>query len=213
MKQASLLTLVSLALAVSGCRIPVCDSMNYCGPPYGPVGPACGPVCDAPCPDACGDPCCGVDACGDPCGGVDVCGDPCGAGGPLRWTGGILRATFRFLGFGYPCNGCGEMYWSDFHSEPPDCWDPCDACGNWTGPGATGQMDYTTGPYPSDGYAANQRPGAANRRLPAAQKAYAQNGSSSQAPRILSVTDRAATPTLAEPAPAQQAARPTPAAR
>jgi hypothetical protein len=30
---------------------------------------------------------------------------------------------------------CGERYWGDFYSDPPDCWDPCDHCGNYTGGG------------------------------------------------------------------------------
>ena len=29
--------------------------------------------------------------------------------------------------------GCGEMYWGDWISDPPDCCDPCDNCGNFTG--------------------------------------------------------------------------------
>jgi hypothetical protein len=30
--------------------------------------------------------------------------------------------------------GCGECYFGEL-SDPPTCWDPCDCCGNWTGPG------------------------------------------------------------------------------
>jgi hypothetical protein len=30
--------------------------------------------------------------------------------------------------------GCGQdRYWGDFYSDPPDCWDPCDQYGNYTG--------------------------------------------------------------------------------
>lgn len=29
--------------------------------------------------------------------------------------------------------GCGERYWGDFYGDPPDCCDPCDRCGNYTG--------------------------------------------------------------------------------
>jgi hypothetical protein len=29
--------------------------------------------------------------------------------------------------------GCGDVYWHEFHSDPPDCCDPCDEYGNWTG--------------------------------------------------------------------------------
>jgi hypothetical protein len=36
------------------------------------------------------------------------------------------------------CSGCGcdgEVYWSEWHNDPPRCCDPCDCYGNWTGPG------------------------------------------------------------------------------
>jgi hypothetical protein len=33
------------------------------------------------------------------------------------------------------CRGCGEIYWGEWLSDPPDCCDPCDACGNFTGAG------------------------------------------------------------------------------
>lgn len=29
--------------------------------------------------------------------------------------------------------GCGEVYWGDWISDPPDCCEPCDSCGNFTG--------------------------------------------------------------------------------
>jgi hypothetical protein len=32
---------------------------------------------------------------------------------------------------------CGERYWGDFYSDPPDCWDPCDCHGNYTGGGCS----------------------------------------------------------------------------
>jgi hypothetical protein len=33
------------------------------------------------------------------------------------------------------CNGCsGEVYWSEWHNDPPRCHAPCDCCGNFTGP-------------------------------------------------------------------------------
>ena len=30
-------------------------------------------------------------------------------------------------------SGCGEVYWGEWTNHPPDCCDPCDNCGNWTG--------------------------------------------------------------------------------
>jgi hypothetical protein len=33
--------------------------------------------------------------------------------------------------------GCdSEVYWCEWHNDPPRCCDPCDRCGNWVGPGA-----------------------------------------------------------------------------
>jgi hypothetical protein len=31
-------------------------------------------------------------------------------------------------------SGCGELYWDEWLSDPPDACDPCDNCGNWIGP-------------------------------------------------------------------------------
>jgi hypothetical protein len=30
---------------------------------------------------------------------------------------------------------CGERYWGDFYTDPPDCEDPCDNSGNYSGGG------------------------------------------------------------------------------
>lgn len=32
------------------------------------------------------------------------------------------------------CAGCGDVYWGEWTSDPPDQCDPCDGCGNWVGP-------------------------------------------------------------------------------
>jgi hypothetical protein len=47
--------------------------------------------------------------------------------GPLTWL-------FAIFEYGYCDSGCGETYWGEFHSDPPDCCDPCDNCGNYIGP-------------------------------------------------------------------------------
>ena len=39
--------------------------------------------------------------------------------------------------------GCGERYWGDWCGDPPDCCEPCDRCGNWTGPGQTVQVGHS----------------------------------------------------------------------
>ncbi len=45
---------------------------------------------------------------------------------------GILPAMRRCMSCG---KGCGEIYWGEWISDPPDCCDPCDQCyGQWTGP-------------------------------------------------------------------------------
>ena len=32
----------------------------------------------------------------------------------------------------FGCNGCSsEVYWSEWHNDPPACNDPCDRCGSW----------------------------------------------------------------------------------
>jgi hypothetical protein len=74
------------------------------------------------------DPCCGD--CGEVgcecC--VPQCPDPCCEcyGGPFAWLHKALNPESY-------CGGCGELYWGDFHSYPPDCCDPCNRCGQWTG--------------------------------------------------------------------------------
>lgn len=76
----------------------------------------------------CGDSCCpnpndpilgDCNKCGV-CGGNDCPGyTPCG-----------------YLKYMLTCGaGCSEIYWGEWISDPPDCCDPCDNCGNWTGPG------------------------------------------------------------------------------
>ena len=98
------------------------DACNSCGD----CGSSCGSSCDSCC-DSCSEPCC--NSCGSCCGEC-TCG--C-CGGP-----GILLHIFRlfhpnhWIGCGNNC-GCGEIYWGDFHGDPPDCCDPCDCRGNFTG--------------------------------------------------------------------------------
>jgi hypothetical protein len=31
------------------------------------------------------------------------------------------------------CTGCGELYWNEWHSDPPACREPCDCMGAYTG--------------------------------------------------------------------------------
>jgi len=164
-----------------------CVSQGDCGPGYcgsgcdEGCGPACAsmrrPVrapmrippramaranCDVGCGIECGRPCRGP-YCGScvPCG--DPCGDPCGSGCYGRcWHRGPLSCLFALLTRGcWWGSGCGcseERYWGDFYSDPPDCWDPCDCYGNYTGGGCAdcgggygGFGGYTDGGIASSG--------------------------------------------------------------
>lgn len=210
-RRATLLLLVSGLVATSGCcgwvyrpfgPGTLCDTTNCgscepCGPACGPVcREPCGPVCDAPCGPACGTPCaapCGpeggpaCDSCSGPrgpsCGPVcDPCSGPVGRGHPLLWM------IFHPLQWG-ACNGCGELYLGDFHGDPPDCCDPCDHCGNWTGGAAMGgpMMGYTPGPAP----VAPAGPAAPAATCPTCGRVHAggtvtQGYTSNQAPRVIS---------------------------
>jgi hypothetical protein len=69
--------------------------------------------------------------------GGDPVADPCGDGCYGRcWHRGPLSCVFALFTRGcWWGPSCGERYWGDFYSDPPDCWDPCDGNGNYTGGG------------------------------------------------------------------------------
>ena len=103
---------------------PACDGDCEPGPIRGRLagrGPEAGPY---------GDGCC------DDCGGP-TCRHHCGiVRGPLSCVFALFR-TGAYRGCG-PCEsrgGCGERYWGDWYGDPPECRDPCDAWGNFTGGG------------------------------------------------------------------------------
>ena len=107
-----------------------------------PACKSCGPF-DAACGDACGGPSdpCGVSTCTTCCiripkpivwcGNENECGPECDSCAcPTEC--GILPMLRRGLTCG---KGCGEVYWGEWISDPPDCCDPCDQChGVWMGP-------------------------------------------------------------------------------
>lgn len=31
------------------------------------------------------------------------------------------------------CSQCGELYWSEWFNDPPECCDPCNNCGDYVG--------------------------------------------------------------------------------
>ena len=117
-----------------------------CGPACGPRCPvrpfACAPRCARTCGDCdtCAEADCGR-ACRAPCGRCcntccntcgDSCGDCCGDGCCERcWHRGPLSCFFALFTPWCWCGpGCGDRYWGDFYSDPPNCWDPCDCRGN-----------------------------------------------------------------------------------
>jgi hypothetical protein len=118
----------------------ICD--DGCGPRCGPARPAYPPRvgrgyadCDTGC--GCGTPCrrAPCRGCGACDSGCDPCADPCMSGCRSRtWHRGPLSCVFAlFMPGCWSCSSCGERYWGDAYSDPPDCWDPCDRCGNYAG--------------------------------------------------------------------------------
>lgn len=73
------------------------------------------------------------------CGGATnaKCGAPCGQGGcqgrcSSSGSGGYgLKGWLGRTICG--CYGCGELYWSEWHNDPPPVCDPCDWYGNVVG--------------------------------------------------------------------------------
>ena len=105
-----------------------CQTDSTCGCE---TGCGCEPACGCADSACCNDPGCGCEpSCG--CGSTCGCGSGCGLGNCLKgW--GFLR---KYNPFGcMSCGGCDcELYWSEWHNDPPRCCDPCDKCGNWIGP-------------------------------------------------------------------------------
>jgi hypothetical protein len=40
----------------------------------------------------------------------------------------------KICGKKFRCHDCGERYWNEWYSDPPDCCDPCNDCGTFVGP-------------------------------------------------------------------------------
>src|SRR5262245_25235113 len=120
------------------CGPPICPctDCNSCGCGVDSSSCGCGGCgcCEASCGCGCGDCCepsCGC-GCGDSCG----CGPKYGGCFFGSCCGRVLGMIDRCC---CGCSGCGgEMYWSEWHNDPPCCHDPCDSCGNWSGCGGCG---------------------------------------------------------------------------
>lgn len=156
-----------------GCGSGCCDGRQFAGQtydcecnshvPWCPcTGPQCGSCgCGTACCEPCGDPGCGCEpacGCGSGCGG---CCEPCC--GPQSHTCCLKHVGFCGPYYGVVklvssccCSGCGcdeEVYWSEWHNDPPRCNDPCDCYGNWIGPSAGGYRAPYAHAYSPDSYA------------------------------------------------------------
>ena len=211
MTRTLLVCLIACGLAFSG----GCACGPWLGAPFGPgtlcdpgggcgtCGPAaCGPVGEPACDSSCGSSCggsCGsaapaaaplsgpaCSACGEVCGGTcgSACDDPCRAPcGPLTWM-------FDLINQGYCGDGCGEIWWGDWHGAPPDCCDPCDRCGNYTGrAGVTGGTSVWGGPSACE--SCGQGQSGHVHRVGATAAAEPAVVAGRYAPRLISTTDQA----------------------
>jgi hypothetical protein len=159
------------------CTGPDGSCQGGCCAPAGECGECCEPACGCGQCGECCEPACGCEpgcGCGDACRDCDnssCCLKRCGFG---SWIGHVLGAVCKPCG----CNGCdSEMYWCEWHNDPPQCCDPCDRCGNWIGPGAGyrapydhpyAPSEYTDGAYANS--AAPKRATAVARNMPVQQR-------------------------------------------
>lgn len=192
MRSMLIVGLLVCVMAGGGC----CTMCNPCGQGCFDYAPNCGASCGY----------CGTCSSCSPC---DVgCGAPC-SGGPVRWALGVLG--FRCFGC---CNGCGEEYWGDWCSSPPDCCDPCDQCGNYVGGYSSGGGGCSScaggGGHVNEAYSgaprsarpvaskatATRHVASAPRRMPVQANAAPK---ASDEPQILSETDEAIQPAADAP--------------
>ncbi|MCH5377060.1 MAG: hypothetical protein JJ992_24115 [Planctomycetes bacterium] len=84
---------------------------------------------------------CGVGPVGGGC-GIEGC-NSCPSCGPVGYR---HDSFFRHVCSTLTCgSGCGELYWGEWMSDPPDDCDSCDNCGNWTGAAPYGKGTEVTG--------------------------------------------------------------------
>ena len=204
---------------------------GVCGPACEPCGDVCVDACCEPsCCDTCCDPCCG--SCCDPCGGScwSGCGPLSWLLGGLGWGccgSGCGECYWSDFHSEPPdnCDPCDRYGNWTGGSCGGGCGAGCRGCGADCGGG------YSAVKPVQSGYAANNaapRRQAANRAAPSRQVAnraapskkraipawalrdlegpVITDPSSPYAPKLVSVTDHAASPTLAEPAPVEQTA-------
>jgi hypothetical protein len=166
------------------------------------------PICPCTGCDGCGQGCC-EPACGCGCG--SACEPACGCGSgcePCRYHKCCLKHCGFCSGCGYVVSalccgnsscGCnGEVYWNEWHNDPPRCQDPCNCNGNWIGPssapygcgpnGCGPYGGYFGGPYGANSstnqpaVAQNSRPNQSRQMRTAARAAYRPQGNAQQRP-------------------------------
>lgn len=86
------------------------------------------------CPSSCPN---GLQSMSDSCGSCSAPGGSCNGGSCHGGSchGGSCNGGSQCLKNKLSCcKGCGEIYWGEWISDPPDDCDPCDGHGNWVGP-------------------------------------------------------------------------------
>jgi hypothetical protein len=102
---------------------------------------ASGCVCRGPC-GVVRDPLACAPDCGNNCmpalrydrvwrGNCNECGPGCGGAGSYYQCGALAMLRGHLSGSATCGKGCGEVYWGEWVSDPPDCCDPCNSCGDW----------------------------------------------------------------------------------
>lgn len=138
--------------ASCGCSGAYCvDGRKFAGRTYNcgcesymPMQACTGPECCEPaCGCGCGDSCEAGCGCEPSCGCGDCCEPSCGCGSKPEASccSGLFSTCGRMcsaLCGGGSCGCSGEVYWSEWHNDPPRCCDPCNRSGQWIGPSAGG---------------------------------------------------------------------------
>ncbi len=156
-----------------GCGSYCTDGRSFAGQTYNCGCESYMPTCGCTGPSCSAEPSCGCNSCCEPsCG----CDSGCRTGGCCT---GLFHACKRMCSGMYHglcgggCGCSGETYWSEWHNDPPCCCDPCNRCGQWTGPSGCGcggcgcgncgcnggqSGAYNNGPVGGDDYYSSNRP-------------------------------------------------------
>ena len=118
-KQIPRTRLVPMLAALAVCLVAMTSGCCGLGGGCGVTSYGGGPIVDAGC--GCGGGSCGASACSGP----GVCHDSCG----------LKNLLYPLISPRLACgSGCGQIYWNEWASDPPDCCDPCGPNGCYVGP-------------------------------------------------------------------------------